>query len=121
MEKNYNQNSFTLFRAVFRGREDVVPKLFTIHDTNGNVTRSGYSPICANFWKDTCPKKAGQKIACAKCPSKAYVPLSDELLQEHFAGKHILGVYPLLPDGTCWFLAADFDDHTGTGNPLPDV
>ncbi len=30
---------------------------------------------------------------------------SDRLL----AGQHTVGVYPLLPDETCWFLAADFD------------
>lgn len=114
-------NTTAAFLAAFRGRTDVVPKLFNIKDDSGAVVRSGYSPICANFWTDTCPKKTGQKIACSKCSGKAYVPLSDALLQDHFSGKHILGVYPLLPDGTCWFLAADFDDHTGTGNPLPDV
>jgi len=25
-------------------------------------------------------------------------------------GKHTIGVYPLLPDETCWFLAVDFDE-----------
>jgi len=27
----------------------------------------------------------------------------------HLTGKHTIGVYPLLIDETCWFLAADFD------------
>ena len=30
----------------------------------------------------------------------------------HLQGQHVLGVYPLLRDETCWFLAVDFD---GTG------
>jgi hypothetical protein len=114
---------YGLFKSIFRGRDDVVPKHFTTAGTNGKPGRSGYAPICNNFWKTgICPKASGDKSACCdKCSSRDYVPLSDALLQGHFEGKHILGVYPLLPDGTCWFVAADFDDHTGTGNPLPDV
>jgi hypothetical protein len=113
---------YTLFRAAFRGRDDVVPRYWQKAGENGQASRSGYSPICANFWKEgICPKQAGQKVSCNKCPHLDHIPLTDELLTGHFEGKHVLGVYPLLPDGTCWFLAADFDDHTGTGNPLPDV
>jgi len=29
---------------------------------------------------------------------------------DHLAGKHTLGVYPLLEDDTCHFLAIDFDE-----------
>ena len=29
---------------------------------------------------------------------------------DHLAGKHTVGVYPLLADDTCFFLAADFDE-----------
>ena len=29
---------------------------------------------------------------------------------DHLRGKHVVGVYPMLPDDTCWFVAADFDD-----------
>ena len=35
--------------------------------------------------------------------------MSDEAIREHLVGKKVLGVYPLLTDETCWFLAADFD------------
>ena len=31
------------------------------------------------------------------------------MIREHLVGKKVLGVYPLLTDETCWFLAADFD------------
>jgi hypothetical protein len=35
--------------------------------------------------------------------------LTDQVLREHLAGRHTIGVYPLLPEESCWFLAADFD------------
>jgi hypothetical protein len=41
---------------------------------------------------------------------------------DHLKGKHILGVYPLLKDNTCHFIASDFDNHNDGGrNPLEDV
>jgi len=33
-------------------------------------------------------------------------------LEKHLQGHHTVGVYPLLVDGTCWFLALDFDART---------
>jgi hypothetical protein len=35
-----------LFRSLFRGREDVYPKLWT----NSKTGRKGYAPACANEW-----------------------------------------------------------------------
>ena len=32
------------------------------------------------------------------------------MVLDHLRGRHVMGVYPLLPDDTCWFLAADFDE-----------
>ena len=31
------------------------------------------------------------------------------MILDHLRGRHVAGVYPLLADETCWFLAADFD------------
>ena len=90
-----------LFRSVFRGREDVVPRYWE----SGNG-RSGYSPHCRNEWKEgSCHKP------CQTCINPDYIPLSDSLVIDHFRGKHILGVYPLLQGSYCNFVAADFDDH----------
>ena len=36
-------------------------------------------------------------------------PLTDDAIRNHLTGKQTIGVYPLLPDDTCWFLAVDFD------------
>lgn len=58
------------FLAAFKGRTDVVPKLFHVKDDSGAVVRSGYAPICANFWTDSCPKRVGQKQACDKFDAK---------------------------------------------------
>jgi len=40
---------------------------------------------------------------------------------KHFKGNHILGIYPLLPNNTCYFIAADMDNHDGKRSPLEDV
>ncbi len=37
-------------------------------------------------------------------------PLSDVVIYKHLAGDHTIGVYPLLTDDTCHFLAVDFDE-----------
>ncbi len=100
-----------LFLSVFSGRRDIVPKFWTSRKRD----RSGYSPLCKNEWKEGVCQKP-----CRTCTKADYIPLSDQHLLDHFHGKHILGIYPLLPNDTCHFLAADFDDHDGTRNPLQD-
>lgn len=99
-----------LFKSVFRGREDVVPRYWKSKDGQ----RSGYSPLCRNEWKEGLCQKP-----CRTCVSPDYISLSDSLIIDHFRGKHILGVYPLLQDNSCNFVVADFDDHhTQLGSSL---
>jgi len=38
------------------------------------------------------------------------MPLVDQTIYDHLAGRHTVGVYPLLADDDCHFLAVDFDD-----------
>jgi hypothetical protein len=38
--------------------------------------------------------------------------VSDQTILDHLQGRHVMGVYPLLADETCWFLTADFDKST---------
>ena len=40
---------------------------------------------------------------------KHLTSLSDEQFVQHIKGKQHIGLYPLLPDNTSWFIAADFD------------
>ena len=49
---------------------------------------------------------------------KEYFPLTDQVIHDHLTGKLTAGVYPLLTDETCWFLAADFDKATWQAAPL---
>ncbi len=79
-----------LFLRLFRGRGDVYPKLWQ----NQKTGKKGYSPACANEWvRGVCEKP---RVKCGECLN-------------HLQGRYVIGVYPMLQDETCWFLAADFD------------
>ncbi|MDD5324652.1 MAG: DEAD/DEAH box helicase family protein [Polaromonas sp.] len=92
-----------LFRRLFRGRTDVHPVRW---ETKAGKT--GYSPACANEWlAGVCEKP---RIKCADCGRRQLMPLADQTIYDHLAGHHTVGVYPLLTDDSCHFLAVDFDD-----------
>ncbi len=96
-----------LFRKLFRGRTDVYPIRWESEKT-GN---SGYSPACGNEWQaGICRKMEKPPVKCADCGNRRLIPLTDKVIYEHLAGKRTVGVYPLLTDDTCHFLAADFDE-----------
>lgn len=102
-------DKIALFRSLFRGREDVYPRRYE----NKNTGRTGYAPACANEWvKGICEKP---RVKCAVCPHRAFLPVTDEMIRQHLSGKDaagkefVAGVYPLLADETCYFLAMDFD------------
>ena len=86
------QDKIKLFRALFQGREDVYATLW-VNEQSG---KKGYKPSCQNPWG---PKNEPKK----------YFPITDQVLHDHLAGKSTVGVYPLLNDNTCLFLACDFD------------
>ena len=93
-----------LFRRLFRGRED----LFPVRWQSKASGKAGYSPACSNEWlAGVCEKP---RMKCADCGNRQFVPLSDSVFYDHLAGEHTIGVYPMLTDETCHFLAADFDD-----------
>jgi len=116
-EKMTKTDKIRLFREIFNGRQDAVPRYWKSAKTG----KSGYAPICKNEWRRPECRKGIQNAACAECEHAAYLPLSDLLIFEHLRGKHILGVYPLLPDHRCHFIAADFDDHGADNAPLDDL
>ena len=100
------RNRIALFRSLFRGRVDVYAQRWESADG-----RSGYSPAAIKDWKainKSRPedrKKVDQK-------TRKFLPVSNAVIGNHLLGKETVGVYPLLPDETCWFLAADFDKKT---------
>ncbi len=102
-----------LFRSLFRGREDVFARRWE----NARKGTTGYSPACANEWEyGLCAKKmgpdGGRRTTCGDCPNQAFIAVSDEEVTKHLQGEQVMGVYPLLSDETCRFLAADFDEKT---------
>lgn len=99
-----------LFRSLFRGREDVFPTRFVSKKTG----KAGYAPACRNkFVKGVCELP---KVKCGECPNQAFIPFAAAAVVGHLSGRHVMGVYPLLDDETCWFLAIDFDKSTWTEN-----
>lgn len=93
-----------LFRRQFRGRTDVYPVRWESRTTG----KSGYAPACANEWRaGVCEKP---RIKCGDCPNRSLIPLSDAAIYAHLAGDQTVGVYPLLEDDSCYFLAIDFDE-----------
>ena len=93
-----------LFRRLFRGRTDVYP----IRWEGKTSGKSGYAPACVNEWRASVCEKP--RIKCGDCGNRLLIPLSDAVIYDHLAGKHTIGVYPLLEDDTCHFLAVDFDE-----------
>jgi superfamily II DNA or RNA helicase/very-short-patch-repair endonuclease len=98
-----------LFRSLFRGRADVYPRRFESRKTG----KAGYQPACANEWvRVVCEKP---RIKCADCPNRRLLSVTDEVIRWHLSGRDhqgrnfVMGVYPMLQDETCHFLAVDFD------------
>jgi superfamily II DNA or RNA helicase/very-short-patch-repair endonuclease len=98
-----------LFRSLFRGRDDVYPRRFESR-TSG---KTGYAPVCGNEWlRGICEKP---RVKCAACRHRQFLPVTDEVIRWHLSGRDergvdfVAGVYPMLLDETCLFLAIDFD------------
>jgi superfamily II DNA or RNA helicase len=111
----------TLFRRLFGGRHDVFP----LRWENTKTGRSGYAPACANEWtRGVCNKP---QVKCGECSNQAFLPIADDVIRNHLRGvdrskssraNFVAGVYPLLRDETCWFLAADFDGEHWSADAL---
>ena len=97
------EDKVALFRRLFRGRTDVYAARW--ESKNG---RSGYAPACANEWRPGICEKP--RIKCGDCPNRAFLPVTNDLIYDHLAGKVTAAVYPLLPDDSCYFVAVDFDE-----------
>jgi superfamily II DNA or RNA helicase len=99
-----------LFRSLFRGRLEVYPLRFESTKTG----RAGYSPVCGNEWlRGVCEKP---RIKCSDCPHQKWLPVTDDVVRRHLSGvdergkAFVAGVYPMLLDDRCFFLAVDFDE-----------
>lgn len=97
------EEKIELFRSLFMGRQDVYAVRWESPDG-----RKGYSPRYERDWKAyyAAPPKDRPRV---DKETRKYLPLTDSVVEEHLKGRITVGLYPLLPDDTCWFLAADFD------------
>lgn len=100
------EKKIALFRSLFRGREDVYAVRW-----EGKNGKSGYSPASVTDWRAVHAAKPEQRKKIAR-KTRLLLPLTDENIRNHLTGKQTIGVYPLLPDATCWFLAVDFDKQS---------
>lgn len=96
-------SKLALFRSLFKGRIDTYPLRW-----ESRSGKSGYAPACANEWRPGICEKP--RIKCSDCGQRQLLPVSDDVIYRHLAGAIVVGVYPLLSDDTCHFLAVDFDE-----------
>ena len=98
-DQSSQEAKIALFRSLFRGREDVYAKRFE----NLKTGKKGYWPVRLSKWVSE---------------DREFLPLTDRVIENHLSGvdpqdrygrDFTIGVYPMLPDETCFFLAADFD------------
>ena len=98
-----------IFRELFRGREDI----YAIRWENRVSGKSGYMPVCLNRGdRSVCGRP---QVPCSQCSHQNYAGMDGEVVKNHLLGKIVAGIYPLLVDETCWFLAIDFDDDWVAG------
>lgn len=104
-----SSEKISLFRSLFRGRDDVYPRRFESRTTG----KTGYSPVCSNEWVSGICEKP--RVKCAVCQHRSFLPVTDDVIRRHLIGRDergnefIAGVYPMLLDETCFFLAIDLD------------
>ena len=99
--KSSTQDKIRLFQSLFRGRNDVYAVRW-----DGKNGKSGYSPACIRDSRNFFASKA------EAIKQRQLLPLTDQVIHDHLSGKLTAGIYPLLKDEACWFLAIDFDKAT---------
>jgi hypothetical protein len=93
-----------VFLSLFKGREDV----FAIRwEKDG---KSGYMPAYDFDWNEFAKHRA-KGGTLKDFPDKRFSKLTDKRIINHLEGKEVIGLYPLLPDNSSWFIAADFDER----------
>lgn len=106
-EKMANQ-----FFGMFWGRQDVYAK----RSVNKETGKAVYYPQCNNFWTNVCHKKIKDGVSCRDCKNRSYKTITKKDILNHLQGNvynatDVIGVYPLLRNGTCRFMVFDFDNH----------
>ncbi|MER7273470.1 DEAD/DEAH box helicase family protein [Dactylosporangium sp. NPDC000244] len=83
-----------LYADRFRARAD----MYAVRWENARTGAAGWMPAVAGGWRKGTDRKAA-----------TYLPFTAEVISAHLVGEVFVGLYPLLGDNSCRFLAADFD------------
>jgi len=105
------QEKVSLFTLLFVGRIDVYATRW-----ESKAGKSGYSPVCENQWRPGICQLP--RIKCADCSHRQYASFTEQVLESHLRGDKTVGLYPLLPDSKCWFLAFDCDGKNWSDDSL---
>ena len=97
------QTKISLFRSLFKGREDVFATRWEKDKKSGYMPAYFFDPYRYRAHK----MKGG---TFQNYPDKSYLQLTDDQIAKHLNGEQVVGLYPLLSDNTSWFIAADFDE-----------
>jgi hypothetical protein len=97
-----NDQKVALFRSLFRGREDVYAVRWV-----SSSGATGYSPAHSHKTDGKACRRSRKE--CEKLGERLYFPLTSGVIYGHLAGRYVVGIYPLLQDDCCYFLAVDFD------------
>lgn len=110
------EQRLTLFMDYFKGRIDVYPYKY-FNKKKNKYTFSAFK--CLNYYKnDFCLVKQGKKCS-SECLLYKPKPLTKAIVYDHLSKDHCtIGIYPILDDNTCYFLAIDFDDDLWFDNML---
>ena len=112
-----NEDKVNIFMNYFKGRDNVYPY---ISIDKKDTSKKYYIPKCANEWnKNICYKTMGKK--CKNCGHWLDKPLDKEVIRNHLFNDNPIGIYPMLEDETCYFLAFDFDDKKKENDIKEDV
>lgn len=93
-----------LIRSLFKGREDVFARHWQKKSKAGYMPAYYYDPYRYRLHRI----KGG---TFKNYTDKSFIPLTDEQIENHLKGEHLIGIYPLLKENSSWFIIADFDKH----------
>ena len=82
------------YAALFAARTDA----YAVRWENARSGKSGWMPAVRGGWRRG-----------VHASQREYLPLTGEVLTGHLSGELEVGLYPLMEDDRCWWVAADFD------------
>ena len=104
--------------SLFHGRRDAYAARY-IRKDDGSV---GYSPVCMNRFREGCllklPKDERKNRTCLDCEERKLEALTPEIYYNRNIrntnpkGADAVGIYAMLPENVCRFLAIDLDENT---------